>query len=207
MPITIPEHTDLITDADLLSLDWLDEETALLLAVRERLRKYVPSVAKDIQIERDALAHPITGHVAFIVRPGGSRAGDHNNETAVHVVYGVIIDVVIRSTHIPRDRERDIMLDSGKFAGHSRSQNRYLASIRTLVNQDYDVMNHASEILVAGGDTRQGFQNPLWWRMDDPSPKMVTPDFFASRGNDDAAIIRSAHFDGCDRITARENVS
>ncbi len=219
MPDISDQAAPLITpDDDLLEFNnelLLDAETALLLAVRARLRRYltVDVLPKDIHIELDEMAHPATGPVGIIITPDGTSPGnDHLGDGGyVHEVFGVAITVIMRSAHVPKDRWKHLLVNTDHYLAYNITLNQHVRRIRALIDFDYDTINHAADLLAANGDTRQGNFHPLVWKSQDRRPRTIAPEAFSASNHarmsaeGSTAIGKTVYFGDSARYTVRQN--
>lgn len=217
---TIPDYDSPIitpsTDLEAFADDpALDAETALLLAARYRLRKYMIKDMKstDINIEHDEFAHPIAGRAGILIVSDGVTPGPEHGGGGTTVVeqFGLICTVIYRTTDIPRDRWSDLFSDVDHYLAFNVTLNQQIARLRALIDFDYDLINHATNILAANGDAKQGFEHPFIWTHQDKRPRSIDPEVFSASNRSSAkteksaGIGKSVYFGRCQRYTVREN--
>ena len=176
-------------------------ETALLLAVRDKLREagYRPDQC-DIEISVDVIP-PSVGDLYLMVIPGGYHATDTHNTSGgvVDEVYEVDVAIIMRETSSPRDRSRKMLIDMlGSF-------NAEIKKIKGAIDFQYEVLNAANAIIALEDDSGgQGFEVPLRFVSVDPRPTPVPGEWFAGNKQEPrAGLMRVVHFGGAQRRQVR----
>lgn len=202
-------------DRALAQFDYLDEQVALCLATRDRLRANIPLQDRECEIEYDEIAHPASGHIFVCITEDGRRPGDAHGESddIIHYVYGIKVTVFYRVAHLPRDRKMHAVLGDHQFLIAESGLNRMVTNVEKLIDKSYQLNLAATALLEESGDTRQGFQRPFIWTGTDSEPRIVQAIMFASqqstsktRSDGDVALAKTIRFNGCDRQIARDNV-
>lgn len=173
----------------------LDTETAMLVAVRDRLRTELSLTNDECEIEYDELAHASVGKRYVIVIPGGLRPGelhDPNSGTMDEIV-SVSVMVILRNRDVPRDRMRQM------FVSTNAALNRQIARVREAIDCKVDLLAEADEWLVTA-QTGQGFCEMLRWVGQDDKPRGVNPEIFSGDGTQAAGMARVIRFSGARRL-------
>ena len=220
MPTIPTQDSPIITPAtDLTSFSAdpaaLDEETALLLAVRDRLRKYLvlDVDSSDIHVELDEMAHQIKGYKGLIIASDGGQPGsDHMpGGTTVHEVLGVFVSVVVRTTHLPRDRKWRMIADVDRFLVFNATINQQIRRVRDLIDYDQDLRNLANDYLASNGRTGNPIVTPLVWVSQDKRPRAVGPELFSASKRSDqksessVGLVKTIYFGHANCYSVREN--
>jgi len=173
-------------------------ETALLLAVRNRLRSQVTAFTTDTcQIEYDELAPATVGDLYVVVLPGGITPGPVHNRsgTVVDEIIGIDVSVIIRIPGYPRDRRRE------KFIDASASLNAHLADVRKQIDWSYTINDDALTLITAQTSSTEEFIIPLRFAGIEARPRLVPSEVFAAKPGETAAgLKRGIQFRGARRI-------
>lgn len=170
-----------------------DEETAILKAVRDRVREVLSLPSSSVDVELDDYVPAIAGDKHVVIVPNGWTAGPNaRNSTTIDNYLNVRVVVFNRIGNIPRDRRRDV------FLGYSEGINKDLLAIRNGVEFSYDVVAKANTFL--GASAGEGFIEPLRFGSVDPKPQTVDEEPFtaaapmAKASHNQLAIKRGINF-------------
>ncbi len=178
----------------------MDSQSALLLAVQDRLRTALGYTATQCAVEYDELPPAIASHFYVSIIPGPVTPGPHNQKSGgvLDEIVEFAVAVVNRAPRLPRDRSRGLMLD--EITG----LNTIHKLIRAEIHFDYDLINAASlycdETSSLSGPFRQGFSEPAKFA-GLSTPAMVGAEYFAGHhGEERAGLKRIARYSGARRI-------
>lgn len=175
-------------------------ETALLLAVRDRLIDAAGYSDKSCAVEYDEQLPAIAGDLYVAVMPGGWTPGPrHRTSGGVNdLLYSVDVSVLIRIRAVPRDRRRDV------FAMNLDALNERIDEIWPLIDFDYTTINAASTMITERNESEEGFCEPLQFSSVDRRPRLVAGDVYAADSSQaHVALARSINFNGARRITTK----
>lgn len=174
-------------------------ETALLEAVRNRLRTQLSLPDDACEIEFDEMAPATTGDTYLVVLPGGVTDGPAHKTSGqvIDEVIGVDVTVVRRATAVPRDRHRDVYLRN------LTSLNDLIQQVRDAIDFKYEVNIAANAIISGLTGSQHGFIEPLKFAGMDKRPRKVSADFFAASKEPVAGLARTVNFRGARRMQAR----
>lgn len=178
-------------------------ESALLRAVRDRIRAHASYEDRQVQVEIDERA-PATAHDIFIiVWPTSYTAGPlhEDNEGDVDRIYGVNVSVCLRSPKVPRDRQGDLLTGlTGSFTVHHRN-------IDAQIDKQNAVMTAANVFISAEeGAGNQGFSIPLKFSTAGSIREAPAEIFAANASTTPAALIRTLEYRGARRNEVRSNM-
>ncbi len=175
-----------------------DTESALLRAVRNRIRDYTQFESHQVNVEYDAMAPSAAGNVYVCVLSGGVQAGpEYIAGTVIDELVSVRIAVVMRAPMYPRDRRRNLYFNT------LTSINAYLQEIKDQIDFQYTVNDDANTILTDEAGSSEGFIEPLQWS-GNGHPQAIGAEFFAdSRSESQAGIMREATYIKARRIQTR----
>lgn len=156
----------------------IDAETALLVAVRDRLRTELTLDAGECDVELDDEVPAIAGDRYVAVVPGGMVPGPrHNTSGGVwDMRLACRVTVFHRMRDVPRDRRRSVFLQ--RVSGI----NAELSGIISQVDFSYALLNAATVLLEGQADGGKFFE-PLKFAMTDERPVPVFRDAFDAAGN------------------------
>lgn len=174
-------------------------ETALLQAVRNRLRSENGYSDEQCEIEFDELAPGTVGDLYVVVLPGGWQPGPrHKTSGGVNdLVYGLDVTVIKRIRHVPRDRTRDV------FLNNLDNLNDEIDAIYNAIDFVYAVNDAANTIITNDNGSTEGFVEPLKFQSVERRPRQVNPELFAAQGTQAAGLARTISFHGARRITTK----
>lgn len=179
-----------------------DTESALLLAVRDRIREACGYSEAQCEVEFDEIAPAGVGDVYVVVMPAGWRPGPRNNAGGgvLDEIIDVDVEVVLRSGQFPRDRSRTMFIDT------LTGINTRLQQINTLAGHfNYDVLDRAKLHLV---DSTQGFVEPLKFGGIEAKPREVPAEVFSARpGPEPVGLARKLSLVGARRIQYRTTMT
>jgi len=185
------------------SLERIDTETALLLAVRNILRDRLKLTNDECEIELDEEVPETVGESYTAVIPDGVTPGPAQDPSGgvLDEIYAVRVSVIMRNRLLPADKIREMFLYT------SNALNRRIEDVRSIIDFQYDVQNMANLLIREGGDTLQGFIEPLRFTSRDDRPRIADPLVFRARtsGSSKAPVglIRSISFGGARRMRER----
>ena len=187
--------------ADVLP-DEPDSETALLLAVRERIRVGCGYGDAECEIEYDELAPATVGNVYVVVSPAGVVPGPCHEPSGgvVDKVFSVSVSVILKMHATPRSRTREL------FLWTSCSLNKRLEQIQEELDFRHPwppVMERVNELVAWDGF--QGFEERLRLVGEDKKPRAANQELFAAgqTGSAPAGLVRSLTFGGARRIRVK----
>lgn len=174
-------------------------ESALVRAVRDRIRAHSDFADHQVRVELDEFAPPVTGNLYVMVLSAGEEAGPrHNpNQGASDKLYHVDVTVCLRATHRPRDRQREM------FVGLTKSFETYKVAIENQIDFRYEVNDAADAYILAETGSSEGFIEPLKFASVSPFRRAPASLFLAAEGETVAAVLRPIHFRGARRIVTR----
>jgi len=174
-------------------------ETALLEAVRNRLRTQLTLDDHQCEIEFDEMAPATVGDKYLVVLPGGVSDGPAHRTSGqvIDEVIGVDVTVVLRATSVPRDRHRDVYLRN------LMSLNDLIQKVRDAIDFKYEVNTAANVIITGLTGSTYGFTEPLKFQGMQARPVKVSAEFFAASKEPVAGLARTVYFRGARRIQAR----
>ncbi len=176
-------------------------ETALLTAVRNRLRSQLSSAAEDhlIQIEPDEQIPAYAGNFFIAVIPGGVTPGRYHTTSGTvfdHLV-AVNVFVAIRSRKAPRDRQRDL------FIKNTASLNAWFAEINDALDFNYDTLTSANTLINTEESSTEGFIEPLRLVGADSQPRIIGAQSFGGQSDTRSGIGRTLRYGGARRLKSR----
>ncbi len=144
----------------------MDEETALLMAVRDRVREVLALPESAVEIELDDLVPAIGGDKHVTVVPAGWTAGPTSkNSVAIDNYLAVRVVLFHKITNQPRDRVRNV------FLNQTRGINADLMKLRNGIEFSSEVRIKANTYLEA--TIGEGFIEPLRFANIDPRPMPI----------------------------------
>lgn len=175
----------------------IDAETALLQAVRDRLREIMQLDDRNCQIELDDLAPSIASEDYWAIVPATATPGRRNQSSGIwDMSFGVRVVLLQRTTNVPRDRRRDV------FMKHLHGINAKLAKASAAIHFEYtNIINDANSIIANDTETATPgkFYEPLRWAGLD-RPQTFVADAYAgqaaSMGDPVVGIKRAMNFTG-----------
>ena len=178
-------------------------ERALLLAVRKYLVLDEASggggfLDSECDVELDSELPAMVAHRYVAISPATmSRGMAHKTSGGVHdMVISVKIDVIMRRSVVPRDRQRHV------FLALSDSLNELVDRVYNAVDFNYNLMGEANAILLSETESSEGFHHPLVW-LDTSPPRAVAADVFAAQGGPRAGLKRTMIFGDARRTATR----
>ena len=178
--------------------------SALVRAVRDQIIAHASYTSKQVQVEFDERAPAAAGDLYIIVTFGSHDVGDiaDGNTNMMDEVYGVDVAVAIRSPRKPRDRKRDLWIDTaGSFEVHQRN-------IKTQIHNKYAVNTAANVFITAEEGTifpapsgePCGFYRPLMFNGSSQIREAPAGIFAGVPGETQAALIQTLRFRGARRL-------
>jgi hypothetical protein len=168
---------------------------ALAIAVRDTIRADPNYGDKHCNVEFDERA-PATAPQLYIIVTFGSHIAGENNEAGqlIHGEYGIDVAVALRSPVKPRDRKRDLWIESANsFRFHE-------ITIVGLIHFRYDVITAANVLITSQeGGTPCGFYKPLSYNGAGPIREAPSEIFAGVTGETQAALIQTLRFRGAMR--------
>jgi hypothetical protein len=149
----------------------MDEETALLTAVREFVRTALGLTETECDIDLDDIVPAIAGTRYAVVTPAGVQSGPHaRTSTAVDRLLSVRVTMFHRISALPRDRRRNVFLEqnSGLYAS--------LQKIVNAIDFNYAVITRANALMEL--PSGRGFVEPLRYASVDPKPGVINHDAY-----------------------------
>lgn len=175
-------------------------ESALLRAVRDRIRAHADYENNHCNVEIDERAPSVAPDLYIIVWHGGVNAGPvhFDSDGDLDTVYGVNVSIAIRSTRIPRDRTRDTYIGLvGSFEVHQRN-------INAQIDKKIEVITAANVYITAEEPAgQQGFGIPLKFSAAGPIREAPAEIFAGFPGETAAALIRTLEYRGARRNEIR----
>lgn len=176
-----------------------DEETALLLAVREKIRDLL-GAEREVNIEYDELPPSTIGAFYVAVIPGGITVLQESTSSGGvgYFTYGVKVCLIMRIADVPKERIRE------KFVWGASSLNKRLRAIIGALDLSAPwpaVMNRANELI--NWDSRQGFIEPLRLQSIDKTPQVAGAEFFQATNGENVGLKRSIVLGGAKRAIVR----
>lgn len=175
-------------------------ESALLLAVRDKLRDGEGWTEKQCEVEQDEIAPATVGQLYVVVLPGGwSNGPRHNTSGGVNdLLFSVDVAVIKRAASTPRDRRRNL------FLTNLDGLNAEVGKVFKWVDFRYDVLDAANELIERETGIEKAFVEPLKFSTVDRRPRVVGGEMFAAAANQPAAgLIRVVSFVGARCVTAK----
>ena len=179
-------------------------ETALLVAVRNRLREVGGFADDACAVEFDEMAPAKTGDVYLAVLPGGWSPGPrHNTSGGVNdLLYSVDVVVIRRIRQVPRDRLRNVFLD------HLGGLNETIDIVYPIIDFSYPLLRAANTLIQSATGENDGYDGgfiePLKFSGVDRRPKQYDGSMFgASSQQPGVALGRTISFSGARRITTK----
>lgn len=177
-------------------------EKALLLAVRDRLRRSLGDggaglTPEQCDVEADEMAPATVGDLYVAVCPGGWTYGpNHHSSGGVRdVVYGANLAVIKRIKDVPRDRTRDV------FLNNLDSLDAEVDKIVESIDWKYEVTVAANDTISKEAGSSEGFIHPLYLAGQVGPPRWCEAEMFAAAGSVKAGLMRIIPFHGARRIT------
>jgi hypothetical protein len=174
-------------------------ETALLRAVRDQIRTHASFTDRQVQIELDENYCPaIVGDLYVMVIPAGQSEGEHQSQAryASDVIYAVDITVVMRAPKVPRDRQREILIDT------AASLEVYQLAIESKIDWQ-EAVRTAANVYVAAEGGGSPFTEELKYTGCGRIRRAPSELFTAAAGEPVAAIMRTYHYRGSRRVKTR----
>ena len=174
-------------------------ESALLRAVRDRIRTHASFSNRQVQVELDDNYCPaIVGDLYVMVVPAGQSEGAHNSVSryASDILYAVDITVVMRAPKVPRDRQREILIAT------AASLEVYQLAIESKIDFQEAVTTAANAYIAAEGGGSP-FTEMLKYAGADRIRRAPAELFTGSSGEPVAAIMRTYHYRGARRVKTR----
>jgi hypothetical protein len=175
-------------------------ESALLRAIRDKLRAQDAFDDSKVGIEPDESPPASIGDLYVIVKPGGVRPGPaHRSSGGVRdKIVAVEVHVLMRLPKHPRDRRTDI------FMANLNSLNAYLAIVEDAIDFKYDVLTDANQFIEDEIGSTEGFIMPPVYAGETSTPRTVAGEHFSARpGETDAGMTKAIRFDDARRIWTR----
>lgn len=173
-------------------------ETALLEAVRDRIRAQLALRDSECEIEFDQMAPATVGVQYVVILPGGISDGpSYSGGHVIDEIMGVDVTVIIRATSVPRDRLR------GVYLRNLTSLNAVIQRVRDQIDFNYEVLAAANAIIYSETGSSEGFIEPLRFQGLQARPSKVSGDTFAATAEPAAGLARTVYFRGARRIQAR----
>lgn len=195
----------------------LDEETALQLAVVDRLVDRLPwTNEKTVRADVDEIVPATIGdHCVLVLNDGAAPTGSHSTSGGSYeVTFSIRIVIVQRLAQIPRDRLGQVL--TTKFLATQWSINAKFWQCVQALDFNYDVIQAANQLLhehgdkqivLSGGEYHDGFIEPLRLETADPRPQSVDSAIFAGAPRESTAahvgLRRSARLTGAKRMKSR----
>ena len=180
----------------------MNGESALLRAVRDKIRAHTSFTDRQVDIEFDEMAPATAGDVYVMVLFGGVDETPINRSsgTVKDYEYGVDVAIAIRSPRKPRDRQRELWVDT------AASFEVYENAIRDQVDFSYSVLDDANTLMIAETEATgkcDEFIIPLRLTGVGPIRRAPAEVFAGVPGSGYAALIRTMRFRGARRPTTR----
>lgn len=174
-----------------------DPETALQIAVRNKIQAFLDVDDTICQIETEDMAPSTIGQLYIVVFPGGVTPGpDHDKSgTVIDELFGVNVTVHMRVRGTPRDRRRDVMLST------TASLNYVVEKVKRCIDFQWSVMDIANDLMDLSVD--QGFEECIRWVGQDTMPREINPDYVAGNGTQVEGLARTIHFGKARRLRTR----
>lgn len=197
----------------------IDEETAIQLAVRDRLRVRLGIDPKFCAGDIDEIVPATIGDFYILVLNAGIRKGDTHDPSGGtwDLLYSVKIVVIQKVTQLPRDRLGEILETNHTFTQFNI--NRRIRDVMTAIDSNYDTINRANVMLFETGDPDitqsgsswlNGFNETLKLSAIDDRPQRAESSLFAGvagrSANDIIGLKRSATFSGARRMKTRTQI-
>jgi hypothetical protein len=187
-------------------------ESALLRAVRDRIRAHAGFQNRQVNVEIDERAPALAGDLYVIVWPGGIEPGPTHNTGhgaagttgVIDKVYGVNVTMAIRSPRKPRDRQRELLTgEQGEAVAVSLASFQiHQQNIEKQIDRNQQTISAANVFIAAETTTTD---NPFieLLKFAGVGPVRVAPaELFSSFGNE-PGLIRTIRFRGARRIENR----
>lgn len=153
-----------------------DAETALLKAVRNRLRDQLNLTTDECTVEIDDQVPAIARDTYYVVTPGGSRPGPRQ-ATATAGTIDMIVSVRVvaykKIGNTARDRRRDIFLEQ------VTGLNALLSAASEQIDQN-ETLRAAANTLLDDEAVGGAFITPLQYAGYDPKPQSVFAQEYAA---------------------------
>ena len=174
-------------------------ESALVRAVRDRIRLHAEFENRQVEVELDEHIPPLAGDVYVLVMPGGVEPGPSHptNQGAIDKLYGVDVAIALRAPRVPTDRRRSL------FIALSSSFEIYQAAVELQVDFKYPVLDAANALILAESGSTQGFIEALKFAGVGPFRLIDANTYQASAGEPVAAVMRTIRFRGARRLVTR----
>jgi len=174
-------------------------ESALLRAVRDRIRLHADFENRQVEVELDEHVPPTSGDLYVLVVSAGVEPGPSHvtNAGAIDKLYNVDVTIAMRAPRVPSDRRRSL------FIGLSQSFETYEAAVELQVDFKYPVLAAANAYLFAETGSTEGFIEPLKFAGVGPFRQVPAETFYAASGEIVAAVVRTIRFRGARRIQTR----
>ena len=170
-------------------------ESALLRATRDRIREHADFTDRQVNVELDERAPATAGDLYIIVTFGSVQPGPNHHPagSVIDWVYGVNVSIVMRAPKKPRDRTRELWVET------SASLQTHMDAVMSRVDFQYPLLADANAYILAEESSTFGFVEPL--RFAGAGPIRQAPaEVFAGTGEPAAAVIRTLQFAGARRV-------
>ena len=131
-------------------------ESALLRAVRDRIRLSETFADHQVLVELAEEAMPTSANLQILILPEQVRPGPHNrNGTCSDTYYDISVIVAMRGANTPRDRNRNLLV------GLVSSFETIKRAIDAQIDWSYATNDAANALILAEEGSSEGFMEPL----------------------------------------------